>query len=262
MSKGKELTLSPEELHARLSSIESHWTLLFQAHTGNADLRLEAQKQLLLRYYGAVYRYLLGIVHDLQVAEELTQDFAVRFLRGEFHRADPGEGRFRDFLKAALRHLAHDYWRKQGRAPRFLEEDGALGQAATASTADSSFDRQFLDKWREELLSRTWEGLAAVEAGTGHPYLTILQRKTQEPGIRSAQIAEQLSSQLKKPFTEVAVRQLLHRAREMFADLLVEEVVQSIESRELDKLEQELVDLDLLQYCQSALARRKAKENR
>jgi RNA polymerase sigma-70 factor (ECF subfamily) len=261
MSKDKAVTPPLEELHARLSSIESHWTLLFQAHNSNTDLRMEAQKQLLLRYYGAVYRYLLGIVRDPQVAEELTQDFAVRFLRGEFHGADPGRGRFRDFLKAALRHLAHDYWRKQLRIPQPLDQDGAE-PVATDSTADNSFDRQFLEKWREELLSRTWEGLAAVEAGTGHPYLTVLQRKTQEPQVRSAQLAEQLSSQLKKPFTEVAVRQLLHRAREMFADLLVEEVVQSIETPELDELEQELVDLDLLGYCQSALERRKAKGNR
>jgi RNA polymerase sigma-70 factor (ECF subfamily) len=195
------------------------------------------------------------------VAEELTQDFAVRFLRGEFHGADPGRGRFRDFLKTALRHLAHDYWREQGRVPQSLDEHGAR-QVATDFAADNSFDRQFLEKWREELLSRTWEGLAAVEAGTGHPYLTLLQRKTQEPQVRSAQLAEQLSSHLKKPFTEVAVRQLLHRAREMFADLLVEEVVQSIETTELDELEQELVDLNLLGYCQSALERRKAKANR
>jgi RNA polymerase sigma-70 factor (ECF subfamily) len=261
MSKDKAVTPSPEDLQARLSSIESHWTLLFKAHNNNTDLRMEAQKQLLLRYYGAVYRYLLGIVRDPQVAEDLTQDFAVRFLRGEFHRADPGRGRFRDFLKAALRNLAHDYWRKQGKAPQSMDEARA-GPPATDSTADNSFDRQFLEKWREELLSRTWEGLAAVEAGTGHPYLTVLQRRTQEPDVRSAQIAEQLSSQLNKPFTEVAVRQLLHRAREMFADLLVEEVVQSIETRDLEKLEQELVDLDLLEYCQSALKRRKTKESR
>jgi RNA polymerase sigma-70 factor (ECF subfamily) len=261
MSKAKAEEPSSDELHARLSSIESHWTLLFQAHQSNMDVRMEAQKQLLLRYYGAVYRYLLGTVRDPEVAEELTQDFAVRFLRGDFHSADPGRGRFRDFLKSALRHLAHDYWRKQGRAPEALNEDRAR-EVTAGCTADQSFDRQFLEKWREELLSRTWEGLSAVEAGTGHPYLTLLQRKTQEPQVRSAQLAEQLSSQLQKPFTEVSVRQLLHRAREMFADLLVEEVVQTIETTDVETLEQELVDLDLLGYCRSALARRKAQQNR
>jgi hypothetical protein len=48
----------------------------------------------------------------------------------------------------------------------------------------------------------------------------------------------------------------------MFADLLVEEVVETIETTELETLQQELGDLDLLGYCQSALARRKAKQNR
>jgi|SRR6516162_2769746 RNA polymerase sigma-70 factor (ECF subfamily) len=261
MSKDRAAAPSAEELHSRLSSIESHWTLLFQAHKSNGDARLEAQKQLLLRYYGAVYRYLLGTVRDADAAQELTQDFAVRFLRGDFRGADPGRGRFRDFLKAALRHLAHDYWRKQGKAARLVGEDQGL-EAATESTADSGFDRQFLEKWREELLSRTWEGLGAVQSGTGHPYLTVLQRKAQDPQLRSAQLAEDLAIQLKKPFTEVAVRQLLHRAREMFTDLLVEEVVQSIESTDLDKIERELMDLNLLSYCESALERRKAKAKR
>jgi RNA polymerase sigma-70 factor (ECF subfamily) len=245
-------------LHIRLSGIETRWTMLFQAHESKIDARMAAQKQLLLRYYGAVYRYLLGITRDPEAAEELTQDFAVRFLRGDFHRADPGHGRFRDFLKAALRHLAHDHWRKQDKAPQAL--DGDRAQLASAGpAADVSFDRQFLEKWREELLCCTWEGLRAVEASTGQPYLSVLERKTQDPQVRSGQLAEELTSRLKKPFSEGGVRQILHPARALFADLLVEEIAQSLGTDEPKKLEDELIDLDLLSYCQSALERRKAK---
>jgi RNA polymerase sigma-70 factor (ECF subfamily) len=249
---------SPEAAHARLSSVESRWTLLFQAHQGSLSARMAAQKQLLLRYYGAVYRYLLGTVRDPVAAEDLAQDFAVRFLRGDFHTANPERGRFRDFLKAALRHLALDYWRKQARAPAeaAVEE---VQEAATTSAADSAFDREFLEKWRQELLSRTWEGLAAVEARTGQPYHTVLTRKTAEPQIRSAQLAEELSKHLKRSITDMAARQLLHRARESYADLLVEEVVQSLETTDMDELQQELVDLELLGYCQTALERRKVR---
>ena len=69
--------------------------------------------------------------------------------------------------------------------------------------------------------------------------------------------AAQLSAQSGKPWTAVGVRQLLHRARNLFADVLVEEVARSLESSGQDELEQELVDLDLLSYCQAALERRK-----
>src|SRR5262249_42324166 len=56
---------------------------------------------------------LRAMVRDDDAAEELTQEFAVRFLRGDFRQADPSRGRFRDLLKRALRHLAIDYWRRQ-----------------------------------------------------------------------------------------------------------------------------------------------------
>ena len=94
----------------------THWTTLFRAHQGESDADTGARQQLLLRYYGAVYRYLLGIVRDPAAAEDLTQEFAVRFLRGDFRRAAPERGRFRDFLKTAVRHLAMDHWRQKEKA--------------------------------------------------------------------------------------------------------------------------------------------------
>src|SRR6516162_7103932 len=118
------LLMQPNEPDARLTGIDTHWSGLFAAHKENGEATTAAQREELLRYYGAVRRYLVGIVHDAGVAEELTQDFAVRFLRGDFRRADPQRGRFRDFVKTALRHLARDHWRKQGRAPVPLPSDG------------------------------------------------------------------------------------------------------------------------------------------
>src|SRR5438128_326991 len=97
--------MSASDLNQRLSQIQTQWTLMFHAHQGQGSAATAAG-QLLLRYYRAVYRYLLGTVREPAVAEELAQEFAVRFLRGDFQRANPESGRFRDFLKTALRHLA------------------------------------------------------------------------------------------------------------------------------------------------------------
>jgi RNA polymerase sigma-70 factor (ECF subfamily) len=249
--------MDPEDLSNRLSSIRTHWTVLFQAHQQEGDARTAARQQLLLRYYGAVYRYLLGTVRDLAVAEELTQEFALRFLRGDFHRADPERGRFRDFVKTALRHLAHDYWHKKGKAPAPLQP--AHAEALAAEDDPAAIDQPFLDRWREELLNRTWEALAEVERGTGQAYHTVLRWKTEQPQLRSAQLGVRLSERLGKPFTETAMRKLLQRARQQFADLLVTEVSRSLETSEPEQLEEELLALDLLAYCQPALGRRDAQ---
>ena len=247
---------STDDVDDQLSDIETCWAEMERAHEGQGDARAAAQKQLLLRYHGAAYRYLLGIVRDPHVAEELTQDFAVRFLRGDFRHADPGQGRFRDFVKTALRHLAQDFWRKQKKALPALAEDLSK-QAPSADMPEASSDQQFLSSWRDEILARAWESLAPLESQTGQPYLTALLGKTVQPQLHSAQLAEELRTQLGRSFTEPAVRQLLHRARNLFAHMLVQEVARSLETQELEHIEEELIDLDLLPYCKSALERRK-----
>jgi RNA polymerase sigma-70 factor (ECF subfamily) len=73
---------------------------------------------------------------------------------------------------------------------------------------------------------------------------------------RSAELGDHLSACRHLELTPEAIRQLLHRARENFADLLVDEVARSLGSADPGKLEQELIELDLLDYCRPSLARR------
>jgi RNA polymerase sigma-70 factor (ECF subfamily) len=250
--------MDAQELSNRLTSIKTHWTVMFQAHQDTGDARTAARQLLLLRYYGAVYRYLLGTVRDLAAAEELAQEFAVRFLRGDFHRADPERGRFRDYLKSALRHLVHDYWRKKGTAAAALPTEDAEALPDPAEDL-AVLDQPFLDQWREELLARTWEALEEAQRRTGQPYHTLLRWKTEQPEARSVQLAARLGDLLGKSFTETSVRKLLQRAREHFADALLEEVARSLETATPEQLEQELIELQLLDYCRPALGRRDRK---
>jgi RNA polymerase sigma-70 factor (ECF subfamily) len=241
----------PADVEERLSRLKTHWTLVFQAHKGQAQ-ETAAVQQLLLRYYGAAYRYLLGTVRDATAAEELTQDFAVRFLRGNFQRADPKRGRFRDFLKTALRHLVIDYWRVKNKGTP-LPADSSLEIAAETEEAH---DQEFLEKWREELLGQTWAALLEDQKKTRRPYHTVLQWKAADAEASAAQMADRLTAELGKPFSETGIRQLLYRARQRFAELLVDEVARSLPGRTQEQLELELIDLNLLEYCQSAVKRR------
>jgi RNA polymerase sigma-70 factor (ECF subfamily) len=244
--------MCPNDLNARLASISTQWTKLLRAHQDQGDAATAAQRELLLRYYGAVYRYLLGTLRDPAAAEELTQEFAVRFLRGDFKRADPQRGRFRDFVKTALRHLAQDHWRRQERAPAPLPSASSERLGAISADLDA-LDQPFLDRWREELLAQAWKALAEVERQSGQPYHAVLSCKAEQPQVRSADLADRLSAERGTSFTEDGIRQVLHRARKKFAELLVEEVARSLQTSEPRKLEEELIALDLLGYCQSAL---------
>jgi RNA polymerase sigma-70 factor (ECF subfamily) len=242
-----------DEKH-RLSQISTRWTMVFQAHRDTADAVRVAQETLLHRYLGAIYRYLLGALRDADAADELAQEFALRFVRGDFKRADPQRGRFRDYVKTSLRHLIQHYQKKQAGRPQALPEAGN-DPAAPDEPAGAADDRAFTDRWREELLDRAWEALAAVERQTGSLFHTVLQYRAANPQATSDAMAEALSARVGRPLTAASVRQTLHRAREKFADLLLDEVARSLQTEEADWLEQELIDLELLSYCRTAMQR-------
>jgi DNA-directed RNA polymerase specialized sigma24 family protein len=213
----------------------------------------QAQHLILERYGGAVYRYLLGALRDVAAAEELYQEFALRFLRGDFRRADPQRGRFRDFVKTALFRLVVRYYRKQQCRPQTLLFD------PPQRCPGISRDEQFLGSWRDELLARAWQALQRYQAQTGQPFYRVLRLRAEQPQLRSEELARILGDELGKPLTAVCVRQMVHRAREKFADFLLSEVRHSLADPSQGQLEQELAELRLLEYCKPVLQRRNPK---
>jgi RNA polymerase sigma-70 factor (ECF subfamily) len=246
--------VDPNDQPHHLSRISTQWTLVFDAHTEQADQAMRAQQELMQRYCGAIYRYLLASVRDPDAADDLAQEFALRLVRGDFKRADPDKGRFRDFVKTALYHLIVDYQRRKARR-RTEPLDPDTPDLAAAEDSVLPSDQEFLARWREELLNRAWESLAAVEKETQQPFYTVLRFRAENPEVRAREMAQRLQGPLGRLLTEVNMRMTLHRAREKFADLLLEEVCRSLETSDRERLEQELIDLDLLSYCRTALDR-------
>jgi len=150
--------MDDQDRQSHLSQIETTWTLVVRAHGSPNDNLAEAQRELMERYVGAVYRYLLGAVRNEDVAQELFQEFAIRFLRGGFRGADPGRGRFRNFIKTALVNLVNDHdkaeARRRRRTPMTVDSSHEVAAPAAADP-----EQQFLESWREELISRAWMAL-------------------------------------------------------------------------------------------------------
>jgi RNA polymerase sigma-70 factor (ECF subfamily) len=245
--------MPPPSLNERLSRISTLWTVLLQAHQAPtaSDTWATAVQLLMQRYSGAVYRYLLGAVRDADAAEELSQEFALKWVRGDFRRADPVRGRFRDYLRTALSHLVNDYHRGRQNRPGALSPEAPEPAAPPAESLDS--DRAFIAQWREELLNRTWTALAEINS----TYHAVLLCRIENPELPSPEMAGRLSAQLGRPFTAASVRKVLQRAHEKYADLLLEEVASTLPGPTPDSLQQEIQELGLLGYCRSALERRR-----
>jgi RNA polymerase sigma-70 factor (ECF subfamily) len=247
--------MDESELRSRLSQISTRWSLIRVAHGDETTEVQRAQAELFDRYRGAAYRYLVAALRSPDAADEVFQDFAVRLLKGDFHRAAPEHGRFRNYLKTALSRLIIDFRRRRGRADAQAINDLAGNLAADPDAEDAQFD----ECWRTEMLERAWNALAEGDRESGRPHYAVLRYRSEHPDAPSRDLADALNQQLNpaRPYTEAGIRQIVHRAREQFADLLLEEVGTSLGTRDVDAIEAELAALKLLSYCRTALEARR-----
>jgi RNA polymerase sigma factor (sigma-70 family) len=234
-----------EYLDRRLSTITTAWTALRVAHGSSTSAARAAQDLLVRRYGGAVYRYLRRALGDSAAAEDVAQEFALGLVRGDFRHVDPQCGRFRNYVKTVLFRLVATY--RKGRRKRPLPVAEGADRPDAAAPAAAQFD----DDWRAELLDRAWDALAAAKP-TLHAALRL---RADHPELSSPALAAGLGRQSGRPVTPEAARQLLHRARAKFADLLIDEVAHSLESPSADGVAEELRALNLLEYCRPALDR-------
>src|SRR5262249_25037872 len=155
----------------------------------------------------------LGALRRAEPAEELAQEFALRFLQGGFLGADAERGRFRDYVRGVLVHVIADHHRRQKRLPHLV----AIPEPVSAEPEQR--DRESVESWRAELLDRAWRALASQDEDTGQKFFTVLRYRAEHADMRSAAMAEQLTAILGKPVTAAWVRQIVHRAREQFAKI-------------------------------------------
>jgi RNA polymerase sigma-70 factor (ECF subfamily) len=246
-----------DDIH--LSQIQTLWSVVRLAH-GDDTAMQKAQRSLLDRYGGAVRRYALAALKDEDAADEVFQEFALKFVRGDFGKADPGRGKFRAFVKTVVYRLIVDYQRRrkalirEGPLHSNIAEPAATGDDAAAS---EMADEIFQNSWRDELLARCWQRLADDEKRGGPPYNTVLRHRVDHPDAHSPELAAGLSKQLGKSINAGAVRVQLHRARDAFAEVLLDEVIQSLDSDSVNQVEEELIELNLLEYCRPALEQRR-----
>lgn len=221
------------------------------AHRSSASRWQQARQDLLERYASAIHRYLLAALGNEHDADDLMQELGLRFLQGRLRSADARKGRFRDFLKKSLVNLVIDYQRRRRRRavsmhhePTYCDTDHSL-----VDQLETNFDCA----WREDILARSWRELRRECEISDRPYFAALQLKSEFPYLRSEQLAQRLSRRLGRTVTTTHYRKTLSRARRRMAELMIAQLRSSLPEPSRDDLEEELIALDLLQYCRPVL---------
>jgi RNA polymerase sigma-70 factor (ECF subfamily) len=218
--------------------LTTHWSVVLAAKDKASPGCSEALETLCRTYWYPLYAFVRGSGYSPHDAQDLTQGFFERLLAKDYLRVvDPEKGRFRTFLKMALkRFLVHEWERgkaeKRGGGQPSLSFDTAMAeqrfQAETTNLLgpDQLYDRQWAFTLLEQVnakLEREYK-----EAGKAQDLKALKPYLTEERGrIPYSQIASAL--QITQGASRVAVHRLRRRFRELFREVLAETVSEPAE---------------------------------
>jgi RNA polymerase sigma-70 factor (ECF subfamily) len=200
--------------------------------------------QFVLRYAPAIEGYLSALVGDPDKVDEIRQDFLLKVVQKGFRTAGNFRGRFRNYLKAAVRNAALSHLRRK--TPKQADPD-ALAQLPDDDDAPDA-DGSWVATWRQCALERVWDALELHQRQHPDNFAhTVLKTYVEHHETEdSEQLAARAGTLLRKPLRPDAYRKQLSRARRLFAKLLVQEIVQTLEEPTPDRVEAELIDVGLL----------------
>jgi hypothetical protein len=204
-------------------------------YSGILTIPGEQPQSMALRYQRAIRRQLEDAFPEHQnpgLADEVFSDIMTKIAEGDFRSWTPKPGqRFHKYLAQSVKNAALDYLKRQGRR--------AAGREEMEDIADKHEDPYA--GFREDLVGKVLRSLSnyqgnrntkpASRAGRRrNGYYTILRLALGEDTARprkASEIIPLLPPSLRKRFEDQhqgAFRAQLHRARKLFAALLVREV--------------------------------------
>ena len=145
----------------------THWSIVLAARNREAPDYRESMDRLIGIYWRPVYVYIRAAWSRSNAeSKDLTQEFLSRLIAGNLlEQYDRNKGRFRAYLKGALRHFLMDEKKSASRQKRggglqklsldFESEDKQFEVAAETGTPDELFDKA----WGRAIMQRAIETL-------------------------------------------------------------------------------------------------------
>jgi RNA polymerase sigma factor (sigma-70 family) len=220
----------------------TRWSAVLRAAHGTSRDSAEALETLCRTYWYPLYAFVRRSGRTPEQAEDITQEFFSRLVSGkDLAQVSPDKGRFRSFLLGALKNLLANEWRDANRIKRgggreivawdHLEAEERYNlEPAGDATPEAFFDRGWAQTVVAQVLARleaemTQDGLADRFALLG-PFLNA------ESAGGYGEVPARLG------LSEGAVKTAVHRMRRRYAELIREEISQTVASP--DEVEAEI----------------------
>jgi RNA polymerase sigma factor (sigma-70 family) len=225
---GDGASAAPTDLFAT-----THWSVVLAAGQ-SADTEASAALERLCRtYWYPLYAYVRRRGFSHEDAQDLTQAFFAHLLRKDFlDGVGPEKGRFRSFLLACLKHFLVDEWKRAGTAKRGgncpalpLDMDKAEARYQLEARVEANPESLFERRWALDLLERVLDRLRHEAADSGRKAV-FDELECCLLGDRPTETYAQLGSRL--GLSETAVKVTVHRLRQRYRELLLEEVAHTV----------------------------------
>lgn len=212
---------------------QTQWSVVLAAKENNSNGGFEALEQLCRTYRRPIVSYLRGRGHSEPDAEDLAQEFLMRFVHKQWlEHLHHQNGKFRSFLLTFLKHFLSDEKAratalKRGGDQVFVPVDGTGAEDPEAVeivdglTADQLYDRQ----WVRTIMAQAFAKLRGDYATRGK--LALFESLSElQPGEygerRYAKIGEELG------MSEQAIKNAVLSYRKRYGAAIREEIAKTV----------------------------------
>lgn len=187
-----------------------------------------------LRYLAPMRRQLTSVLGSTDQADEALKLLLAHLVSVGF--GEHKQGRLRDFLIRGIRSAAKS---RVAEMPENERPQLNLDNATLES-------KQWLKYWREGLLERAWRSLERQEhAEPESPVYSVLHSASSNPQATPAMLVVQIASDTGISIDEAKVQTMLVASRALFAQLIADEVAETLENPTSEDVKREITQLGL-----------------